>query len=129
MFSLFHVYWGQRQSYVLWACIEAEPAVAVGTLFFFFLGALVIQQILGNIHVAGAAPPGRRPAAAPHTPHTRGAALNVETLRRRTTPPLPLNRRRAAPSPQCSSASTPRPATAFSAARPPPVASPPSPLS
>jgi hypothetical protein len=127
MFSLFHVYWGQRQSYVLWACIEAEPAVAVGTLFFFFLGALVIQQILGNIHVAGAAPPGRRAAAAPHTPHTRGAALNVETLRRRTTPPL--NRRRAAPSPQCSSASTPRPATAFSAARPPPVASPPSPLS
>ena len=60
MFSLFHVYWGQRQSYVLWACIEAEPAVAVGTLFFFFLGALVIQQILGNIHVAGAAPLRRR---------------------------------------------------------------------
>jgi hypothetical protein len=60
MFSLFHVYWGQRQSYVLWACIQAEPAVAVGTLFYFLLGALVIQQILGNIHVAGTAPPCRR---------------------------------------------------------------------
>ena len=53
MFSLFQAYWGQRQSYILWACLQSEPTVAAGTVIFFFLGTLVIQQILGNIHVAG----------------------------------------------------------------------------
>ena len=120
MFSLFHVYWGQRQSYVLWACIQSEPAVAVGTLFYFLLGALVIQQILGNIHVAGTAPPRRRRTV---TPRARAAPYAS---------PAPPPRRAAeapprAPPPQCSSASTPRPATAFSAARPPPTERPPSP--
>ena len=38
MFALFQVYWGQRQSYILWACLESEPSVAVGTIIFFFLG-------------------------------------------------------------------------------------------
>ena len=57
MFSLFQAYWGQRQGFILWGCLRSEPAVAAGTLLYFFLGTLVIQQILGNIHVAGLPPP------------------------------------------------------------------------